>query len=176
MAVGQEAVREVYEEEHYEWDAGRWLCCHQHFTEGPLRKFVLLFSFREVGGQAQLEVAAGTWPKDDSHRASAEETATQGMAGFLDAFVSCLSVPRPPEPPLLRVPAPTTLSKSRALASSFAPTSGSSLPPWSALGARASRSLRPRCRRRSSLTISWSSAPARAAKRRRCARRSSSSG
>jgi NAD(P) transhydrogenase len=74
----------VYEEEPYEWEEGRWYSSRWRFLEGPMAKFMLLFTFDEVGGQTRLSLDVSIWVHNPEDRGVAEGVADGVIRDYLD--------------------------------------------------------------------------------------------
>jgi NAD(P) transhydrogenase len=70
-----EANPMVYEEDHYEWEEGRWFAARWRFIDGPFEKFMMIFAFDTFEGQTRVAADVAIWARSADDRGLAEEVA-----------------------------------------------------------------------------------------------------
>jgi NAD(P) transhydrogenase len=81
----REAPPTAYEEEHYQWEEGRWLGGRRFFGGGPLEKMVFVFTPEPTLDGAVVECRFGFWSREVEGRPLAASVA-QALAARIQAL------------------------------------------------------------------------------------------
>ena len=86
-----------YEEEDYQWEAGRWVGGRRFFDDGPpLARFEFLFAVRAADEGTIADVRVGMWGRGDDGAAAAEAAADslgRGFAALADEMAALVDEP-----------------------------------------------------------------------------------